>query len=445
MKPSPVSPSQTRRSSKRNPSSPWSWPGTPLTFLMTGFMWLALSYVLGLALIVGSVYGTSLPAWLKPVHVHGALAGGILQLTMGGLLLALWKSSARKESPVDSRPALFLTINGGTVGVLVSLWLGNSTLAGIAGLLLIGAVLSLFKPAWSLTTAASSPPGAGWLYRIAFGALVGGLMAGTAMAFRLTDGYHAHTRLAHIHLIVLGFGTLTFLVAVHQLLPLLLRTPLVLGATGRLALWVLPAGFAVLVGGFLTSTIWLEIAVGCLLLAGITVCSVQLLVTWLKAGSGGTAATDHLLIGVFFLVLTAAAGVVMAGNYLRNPPFLPIGSLHLTAYTHLAFIGFFTQVTCGCLSYFVPELLAASRVQNTAKREVYRAQLDAVMDRWRAVQLAGMSLGTMALCALASLTWSMPLGSAYVQGAVWIASALLVVSLTLFVAKLAWAVGLRPS
>jgi len=136
---------------------------------------------------------------------------------------------------------------------------------------------------------------------------------------------------------------------------------------------------------------------------------------------------------------------VMAGNYLTNPPFLPIGSLHLMAYTHLAFIGFFTQVTCGCLSYFVPDLLAADRVQNTARRDVYRAQLDAIMDRWRGVQLTGMSLGTMALCLLASLTWSIPLASAYVQGAAWIASGLLVISLTLFAAKLAWAVGLRPS
>jgi hypothetical protein len=135
----------------------------------------------------------------------------------------------------------------------------------------------------------------------------------------------------------------------------------------------------------------------------------------------------------------------MSANYLRNPPFLPIGSLHLVAYTHLAFIGFLTQMICGGLSYVVPELLAATRVRNHAKRELYRSQLDEIMNRWRTVQLAGLSLGTIALSVLASLTWSVPLGSPYVQSSVWIASGLLLASLTLFAAKLAWALGLRPS
>jgi hypothetical protein len=39
----------------------------------------------------------------------------------------------------------------------------------------------------------------------------------------------------------------------------------------------------------------------------------------------------------------------------------------------------------------------------------------------------------------------MPLSSPYVQSTVWIAAGLLLASLTLFAAKLAWAVGLRPS
>jgi hypothetical protein len=225
----------------------------------------------------------------------------------------------------------------------------------------------------------------------------------------------------------------------------LLRTPLTLGAVGRFALWVLPAGFAVLLWAFLTSALWLEIATGFVLLVSLALCSFHLVVTWIKAGSQGTAATDHILIGVFFLLLATATGLVMAGNYLTNPPFLPMGSLHLVAYTHLAFIGFFTQVMCGCLSFFVPDLLAAERVPNTAKREVYRARLETIMDRWRGIQLGGMSLGTMALAVLASLTWSLPLGSPYVQSAVWVAAGLLVISLSVFAAKLAWAVGLRPS
>jgi len=51
----------------------------------------------------------------------------------------------------------------------------------------------------------------------------------------------------------------------------------------------------------------------------------------------------------------------------------------------------------------------------------------------------------MGLVALAALTWNLPLSSPYVHSAVWIAAGLLVGSLALFTAKLAWAVGLQPA
>jgi len=177
----------------------------------------------------------------------------------------------------------------------------------------------------------------------------------------------------------------------------------------------------------------------------VTLCTYDFLVGWIKSGAPENAASDHLLIGVCFLFLTTAAGLTMAANYLRTPSVMPIGSLHLVAYTHLAFIGFMTQVVCGSLATGVPEILAVSRVPNSRKREGYRAQLDRVMNRWRTVQLAGMSLGTMALVLLAALTWSVPLGSLYVQITVWVGAGLLILSLTVFAVKLAWAVGLRPS
>lgn len=442
MSPSLVSPPQARRPTKHGASAIMSLPGTPLAFLLSGFTWLGVSFLLGIALIIGLVYGTPLPLWLKPLHVHGALVGGMLQLAIGGLLLSIARVSDRKDAYTQRSTALFLTWNGATTALLIGFWLRNMTLVGLAGLLLIVTVLWHSKTAWSHFGKAA---GASGMYRIALAALLGGLAAGMAMAFHLTNGYYAHARLAHIHLIVLGFATLTFMVAVNQVVPLLIRTPMTLRFPARVALWFLPAGFAILIGAFFTSAVWLETIVGSLLLVSIATWTYYLMVAWLKAGSQGAAATDHLLIGAFFLLLATAAGLVMAGNYLGNPPFLPMGSLHLVAYTHLAFIGFFSQVICGSLSFSVPELLAAMRVQNHAKREEYRAQLEGIMNRWRTVQLAGLSLGTMALCVLASLTWSAPLGSSYVQSSVWIAVGLLLTSLTLFAAKLTWAVGLRPA
>ena len=443
MRRSLVSSSQARRPGKRRVPASVSLRLQPLAFLLTGFTWLGVSFLLGIALIIGLIHGTPLPVWLKPMHVHGALVGGILQLVIGGLLLSLDRSS---DTSARSRSSLFFALNGATAALLFSFWLKNVTVAGLAGLVLAGAVLSLTKPAWiHFGKAFPHPAGAGWMYRIAWGALLAGLAAGAGMALHLTDGYYAHTRLAHIHLIVLGCFTIASMVTLQLLVPALLQKPSVEGLMTRYAFWFLPAGFAILLGAFLMSALWVEIVVGCLLVAASAVCTTHLIRTWLGAGSPGTAAMDHLLIGAFFLVLASAAGLAMGANYLKTPPVLPIGSLHLVAYTHLAFIGFVTQVIFGALACIVPDLLAVARVPNHAKQEVYRGQLEGIMNRWRTVQLAGMSLGTMALSVLASLTWSQPLGSLGVQSTVWIAASLLLVSLTLFVAKLAWAVGLRPS
>ena len=441
MRHSLVSSSHSRRQAKRSAGRAASL-GTPLNFLLTGFTWLIASLLPGMALILGLVYGTPLPRWLKPLHVHGALVGGILQLALGGLLVFIAYSSDSRDASTQPRRGLFLTWNAGTAALLTGFWLENMPIVGFAGLVLTASVLSLSKTAWIRFGNATV---VGGMYRLALVALLGGLAAGLAMAFRLTGGYYAHARLAHIHLIVSGCVTLVFIAGCYQLLPLLLGTPPAVMSMARFVLWSLPIWFAVLLGGFLASAVWLQLAVGWLLLISIAIIFFYLLTAWLKAGSPGTAAADHLLIGAFFLLLATGAGRAMGINDLGNPPFLPIGSLHMVAYTHLALIGFITQMICGSLSYVVPDLLATTRVQNHSRQQTYRMQLDGIMNRWRPVQLAGLSLGTIALSILASLTWSVPLGSAYVQSAAWISTGLLLASLTLFAVKLARAVSLQPS
>lgn len=419
---------------------------TPLTFLLTGFAWLLLSALLAIATLIGMVKGTPLPSWWKTIHVHGALVGGLLQLVIGGFFLSLARSSELKDAYSESRPRLFLTLNVAAVALLVGFWLGQMMLVGLAGLVLIGVVLSLLQTLWShVQEDLNRPAGAGWIYRAALIALLIGLAFGVGMAFRLFQTYYGHARLLHIHLIVLGFLTVTFVVALHQLIPAVVQKELANLQVARLAIWSLPIGFAVLLAGFVTSSVPFEIAVGSVLLLGVGICTFNLIITWVRSGLPGNAASDHLLIGVFFLLLATLTGLAMGANYLQNPPFLPIGSLHLVAYTHLAFIGFMVQSTCGALSYSLPIVLALSRVPNSKKREPYRAQLEAIMNRWRTVQLGAMSFGTMGLSVLATLTWSVSLGSLYVQGAVWITAGLLLLSLALFAAKLAWAVGLQPT
>ena len=413
----------------------------PLTFLITGFGWLLLSSLVGLASLIGLVHGTPLPAWLRLVHVHATLIGGILQLMIGGLLASLSATAQSDRTPSHSHPGLFIALNVATVGLLVGFGLGNMTIVGVAGIVVIGAVVSLASVAWQ---SFSQPIGSSWLYRFSLMALLGGLAIGVAMAFRFMPEYYAHARLLHLHLILLGFVTMAMIGATHRLLPMVLNAELYSPRLARIVMVALPAGFVMLIGGFITSSLRLELAIGGLLVLSVGLYAYNLLRTWLRSGHPGNAASDHLMIATFFLVLMMIMGVLVGANYFPQSPMLPFGSLHLAAYTHMALIGFILQTVLGGLSYGVPEILATSRIASRKKQGPYRDQLAAIMDRWRAVQLIGLSFGTMGFGALAAMTWNVPLSSLSIQIATWVTVGLLLGSLTIFTAKLAWALGIRP-
>jgi hypothetical protein len=265
------------------------------------------------------------------------------------------------------------------------------------------------------------------------------------MAFQFIQPYYAHARLLHLHLILLGFVTMAMIGATHHLLPIVLNAELYSLKLARLVMVVLPSGFAILIGGFITSSLHLELAIGGILILSIGLYSYNLLRTWISSGHSGNAASDHLMIATFFLILMMIMGVLVGSNSLPQRPLLPFGSLQLAAYTHMALIGFILQTVFGVLSYGIPEILAADRTTSLKKQGPYREQLAAIMDRWRAVQLTGLSLGTMGFGVLASMTWNFPLSSLSIQIATWVTVGLLLGSLTIFTAKLAWVLGVSPS
>lgn len=417
-----------------------------LTFLITGFGWLLLSSLLGLAILIGLVHGTPLPSWLRLVHVHAILIGGILQLMIGGLLASLSHTAQGDRTPSDAHPGLFIALNAATIGLLVGFGLGNMTMVGAAGIAVIGVVASMAKAAWQYARQRlTHPAGASWLYRVSVIALLFGLAIGIAMAFRIKPEYGAHARLLHLHLILMGFITLAMIGATQRLLPIILHAELYSPRLARLVSVSLPSGFAILIGGFITSSLHLELVVGGLLVVSIGLYAYNLLRTWIGSGQPGNAASDHLLVATFFLVLMMIMGVLVGANFLPQLPILPFGSLHLAAYTHMAMIGFIVQTVVGALSYGLPEMLATSRIASRKKQGPYREQLATIMNRWRAIQLTGLSLGTMGCGILAAMTWNFSLSSLPIQIATWVTVGLLLGSLTLFAAKLAWAFGVRPS
>ncbi len=417
----------------------------PTAFLLTGFGWLVLSSILGLAILVGLVRGTPLPSWVRLVHVHAALVGGVAQMILGGFLAFIPPLLMTGRAQRDSHPVLFAAINLATLGMMTGFWLRNHAVVGAAGLLVVGAFLWIARDAWTQARRSlNAPPLNLWYYAAALLALFAGLAAGESMALDLKPESHGYVRLAHIHLNLLGFVTLAIVGTMHNLLPTVLNQPLASPSLGRWVLFVMPLGVAGLVAGFMYSSIPIQLAAGGALLIGAVLYALNLTKTWLASSHAGTAASDHLFIGTFFLLFTIVLGMLVAGNSLTTPPVMPYGTLHLIAYTHMALLGFMMNTIMGALSHLIPITLAVRRVPSNKKRRPYLDRLEGIMNRWRTIQIASLSLGTMGLGGLASLTWNVPLSSPYIHLTLWVCFALLLTALVLFSVKLAYVLAARP-
>lgn len=416
----------------------------PIVFLLTGFSWLVLASILGLAILIGLVHGTPLPPWVRLIHVHAALVGGLTQLILGGFLAMIPLPHTNAPARPDSQLPAFLAINVGTVAMLIGFWLHDYRIVGAAGVLVGIGCVWMARVAWSRSNQHALSNWNRWYYIAAFVALLGGLVCGEALAFSLMPQSHGYMRLAHIHLGLLGFMTMVVMGAIVILLPTVLKRSGPSRTLNQPVMILIPLGVATLIGGFLNASVPIELAAGGLLFAGGVLHVVNLFRTWMGSPDNGNAASDHLLVGTFFLLFTIVLGILVGVNSLSSPPVMPFGTLHLIAYTHMALLGFMLQTSMGVLSHLIPVALATSRVPNSKKHGPYLEWLDTIMDRWRTIQIGGLSLGTMGLGILASLTWNVPLGSMYIRTMTWICFGLLLSSLILFSVKLVLLLGLHP-
>jgi hypothetical protein len=417
--------------------------GSPIGLLLAGFGWLTLSAILGLALLIGLVHGIPLPPWVRLIHVHGALVGGATQIILGGFLAMLAPPPHVGQPHQHSHFLPFLIINVGTFGMLMGFGFRHNLAVAASGFIVLGAVAHM---AWSIWThARRCPPSPNrWFYTAALLALFAGLACGESLLLAPAQQSHGSIRLAHLHLGLLGFIIPVGIGAILDVLPAVLRTTASAFQYTRPALILIPMGMVLLLGGFLSASVRIEMAAGGLLFAGVALYAVSLFQTWTASDHEGNAAGDHLLIGTFFLFLTIILGVLLGINNLSSPPTMPYGTLHLIAYTHIALLGFVLQTIMGILSHILPTTLAAHRIQRDKNRAPYLDRLTTIMNRWRTIQIGGLSLGTMGLGVLAALAWNVPLTSMPIQAATWTCFALLLSSLLLFSVKLAMAVGQLP-
>lgn len=418
----------------------------PPLFLLTGLVWLIASSFVGLTLFLGMLLGLPLPPMLRPLHVHGALVGGIAQIILGAVLASPVSLGAGRER-LGSHPVLFATINLATVSLLIGLALKHGPVIGVSGLFIILALLSRFPEAVRQAKSSLVSPSLNlWLYGVAFLALLVGLGLGEAIAFRLLPNtLIGQGRLAHLHLSLLGFVILVSIGTMHNLFPAILNTRLYSPSLAQLTFFIVPAAIAALIAGFLLAKVPLQIGAGSLLFVGLALYGYNIVRTWTGAGRPQGVVSDHVLLATLFLLLSVISGILVSVNYLWDPPAVPFGTLHLAAYTHLALVGFLVQTTIGGLSYLLPAILAIIRTKSSKKRKPYLAELSIIAERWRAIQVGSLALGTIGLALVAAMVWQFNLSSLPVQIAGWASAGLLMLGLGVFAVKVSLLLASRPS
>jgi len=402
----------------------------PLSFLVMGFVWMLLACLVGLSLFLGMTMGRPHGQVIRSLHVHSALIGGVMQI-VAGLLLA-----GREHR--TSEPVIFIALNLGTLGLLIGQAHGHFPLMSLAAIVLIGAFVPLRGDlVRQIRHSIVGVPMNYWFYGIALISLAGGLLAGAAVPLRLLPyNLAGQSRLAHIHLLTQGFVLLMIVGAMHAQFPAFLNGRLHNPMLGQLTFALLPLGFLALLAGFLLTNLWVQIAGGALMLIGALCYSYNLVRTWQDAGRLRKPASDLCLIATFFLIITILCGMLVSINVLQTPPFVPFGSLHLAAYTHLAFLGFMLLSLLGALTDVLPNLLAEDRATSNKKRGPYEAALTGIIGRWSVVQLWTLSVGTMSMAVAAALVWQYPLNSWPVKAAAWAGALMLFTGLALFATKL---------
>ena len=410
----------------------------PPLFLLTALLWLLLAILLGLAIWTGKALGWVVPAQLRVMHVHMALVGGVAQMIFGAMLAFIPTLLMVPFKETKGRAFQYVLLNGGTVGMLVGFAVANFPLVGFSGAAVGIAFLVLLADWLHLVRQSVQRTGLNvWFYGLAVLSLLGGIVLGELVAFGgLSSQTIGLARLAHLHLNLVGFVTLTIVGTMQNMFPTVSNTKLYSDRLAVVAFIALPLGMLGLVDGFFLAQPLVQMAAGVLLLVGACAYGWNILRTWLGAGTRTSTPVLHLLCGTGWLILTMAGGLFLAWNNRTDPPLYPVGTAHLMGYSHMALVGFILQTIMGALSHLLPIILALNRTKSQKKRQPYLEKLTGLIEQGKWMQLVLLNLGTATM-----MWWGLSSGIFGLRAvttlvSLWISAGLLVAGLGLFVLKL---------
>ncbi len=418
----------------------------PPLFLVTALGWLSASVLLGLYLWIAKEAGLPTIPQLRVIHVHMALVGGVAQMIFGAMLTFIPPLLMVPFEEKKSRAMQYVLLNGGALGLLAGFGTANFTLIGFSGAAVGLVFLILFSDVVAMVRRSVQRTGLNlWFYGLAVLALFGGIGLAELIAFGAfqPDAMNL-ARLAHLHLNLMGFVTLTIIGTMHNLFPTVASSRLFSDRLAIAAFVTLPLGIAALVGGFIFAEPLFQMIAGFVLLGGALCYGWNILRTWLAAETRYSLPILHLLCATGWLVLTMAGGIFLSWNSRTDPPEFPTGTAHLMGYSHMALVGFILQTIMGALSHLLPVILTLNRVKSQKKRRPYLDTLTGMIEQGKWIQLAALNLGTAGMMGWALAAGQFGLRAWPTAATLWTSVGLLLIGLGLFAAKVVRMLASRP-
>jgi hypothetical protein len=418
----------------------------PPLFLVTALLWLAASVLLGLYVWIAKEAGLPTLPQIRVMHAHMALVGGVAQMIFGALLTFIPPLLMVPFEEKKSRGIQYFLLNGGTVGMLIGFGVSDFSIVGFSGAAVGLAFLMLFSETLTMVRKSVQRTGLNlWFYGLAILALFVGIGLAELIAFgAFTPDRVNLARLAHLHLNLMGFVTLTIVGTMHNLFPTVAGTRLYSSRLAIVAFVALPLGVFALVSGFVIAEPLFQVVAGLVLFIGVVCYGWNILRTWLAAETRLSLPVLHLLFATAWLILTVAGGIFLSWNSRADQQAYPIGTAHLMGYSHMALVGFILQTIMGALSHLLPVILTLNRVKSQKKRRPYLDKLMGLIEQGKWVQLFALNLGTAGM-----MWWGLSAGLFGLQAgrtvaALWASAALLLVGIGLFVGIVARLLASRP-
>jgi len=331
-----------------------------LRFYIAVLTYLLISCTLGVLLATGLIDKMFPHAMLDLAHAHLALVGWVSMVIVGSMyqiVPVLLGTGLDSESLGNYQ---FWIMNVGGVGVFIGFLTANMGVVSLFGAVL---AFSLYLFAYIIyRTMRRRNVGIGLAMKFFIAAIVyilvsstfGVLMAsGTARAF-LSKGY---LRLAHVHLALVGFVTLTIMGAMYQMLPMLSLKELYSEKIGEIQFWMTNLGvvglFISLVTGYSIRSVQFK-TFAFILVVSVLLFIFDMLMT-LFAKDKNVWKMD-ITIKYYASAIVYLAVSCLLGVSLAMFPSIRGRNIGL-AHAHLALVGFVSITIIGAMYHLVPLLV----------------------------------------------------------------------------------------